>query len=109
MIGWAFLYAGVILGGISLPFAKLSHGFENMGYGIAAVLMYSTATICWVFAVKNIPLTSAYIIWIGLDATMVLLISYFMFSETFTVMKLMCVFLVLAGCIGLNILEIRKD
>jgi small multidrug resistance pump len=107
-IGWVYLYTGVISAGLSLPLAKLANGFEKLGYGIAAMTLYGIATLCWIMAMKHISMSTAYLIWLGLDASIVLLVSYFMFHESFSIGKLLCMALILVGCIGLNVLEIKK-
>jgi multidrug transporter EmrE-like cation transporter len=106
--GWIYLYSGVIMAGISMPLAKLSDGFANLPLGIAAMVLYSGATLCWIMAMKHISLSSAYLIWLGMDAAIMVLFSYFMFHESFSLGKLLCMGLILAGCIGLNMLEVRQ-
>lgn len=109
MNGWAYLYLGVLFGGLSLPLAKWSNGFEQMAYGVGAVLLYGLATVSWILAVKTIPLTTAYMLWIGLDAAIVFGIGYLLFAEHFTLMKLVYIALILIGCIGLNVLEFKDQ
>lgn len=108
-IGWVYLYGGVITAGISLPLAKLANGFEKLHYAIPALLLYAIAAICWLMSMKSISLSTAYLIWLGMDAAIMLLVSIFMFHESFSLTKLFCMALIILGCIGLNILEIKGE
>ncbi len=106
--GWIYLYAGVIAAGVSMPLAKLANGFEKLHYAIPAMLLYGTATVCWIMAMRHISLSTAYLIWLGLDAAIMLMVSHFMFHEQFGTGKMICMALIILGCIGLNVLEVRK-
>lgn len=92
-----------------MPLAKLANGFEKLHFAIPAVLLYMTATVCWLMAMKNIQLSSAYLIWLGMDAAIMLLVSHFMFHESFGIGKAFCMVLIIVGCIGLNVLEMRNQ
>lgn len=106
--GWIYLYGGVILAGISMPLAKFANGFEKLSYGLAAMTLYVGATFCWIMAMKQLQLSTAWLIWLGLDAAIMLMISYFVFHESFSLGKIICMVLIIAGCIGLNVLEVRN-
>lgn len=105
--GWVYLYTGVVAAGLSMPLAKFANGFEKLQFAIPAMVLYFTAAACWLMAMKTITLSSAYLIWLGLDAVIMLLVSYFIFHESFSVGKALCMALIMAGCIGLNVLEMR--
>lgn len=106
-VSWLFLYCGVVLGALSLPMAKYSQGFTHIGYGVSAVFTYSMATICWVMAVRSLPLSTAYLVWMGLDVVAALILSIFLFHEVFTPMKLLFIVMIVIGCIGLNVMEVK--
>jgi quaternary ammonium compound-resistance protein SugE len=106
--GWVYLYAGVIAAGFSMPLAKLANGFENLQYSIPAMVLYGIATACWLMAMKQLPLSTAWLVWLGMDVVIMLGVSYFMFHESFSLGKVVCMLLILSGCIGLNLLEMKK-
>jgi quaternary ammonium compound-resistance protein SugE len=105
--GWGYLYAG-LAAAISMPFAKLSQGFAHMPYGVFAMLANMVASFCWIASMKHISLSTAWLVWLGMDAAIMLLYSRFMFHESFSVGKILCLVMIVGGCIGLNILEIRQ-
>lgn len=106
--GWLYLYAGVVAAGLSMPLAKLANGFDKLHYAIPAMLLYVCATACWLMAMKQLPLSTAWLIWLGMDAVIMLGVSYFMFGESFSLGKVLCMLLIMAGCIGLNVLEMKS-
>ncbi len=105
--GWVYLYGGVVAAGLSMPLAKFANGFEKLHFAIPAMLLYAGAATCWLMAMKQLPLSTAYLIWLGLDAAIMLLVSYYIFHESFGLGKLICMVFIIGGCIGLNILEVR--
>jgi quaternary ammonium compound-resistance protein SugE len=106
--GWGYLYAGVLAAGISMPFAKLSGGFTHLTYGVIAMIINMVASFCWISSMKHLPLSTAWLIWLGMDAVIMLLYSHFMFHESFSLGKLLCMILIVGGCIGLNLLEMQQ-
>ncbi len=106
--GWGYLYAGVLAAGISMPFAKFSNGFTHLTYGVVAMLINMVASFCWISSMKHLSLSTAWLIWLGMDACIMLLYSHFLFHESFSSGKLVCMVLILSGCIGLNLLEMKK-
>jgi quaternary ammonium compound-resistance protein SugE len=103
--GWGYLTAGIILAGISMPLAKLANGFDKLYFAIPSTLLYWAANMCWIMSMKHIPLSTAYLVWLGFDAVIMLLLSYFMFHESFSFSKCCYMFLILIGCIGLTLSE----
>ena len=106
--GWGYLYAGVLAAGLSMPFAKLSYGFTNLTYGMIAMGINMVASFCWISSMKHLSLSTAWLIWLGMDAVIMLLYSHLLFHESFSFNKLVCMIFIIGGCIGLNILEVNK-
>ena len=91
-----------------MPFAKLSYGFTNVTYGIIAMTINMVASFCWISSMKHLSLSTAWLIWLGMDAVIMLIYSYFLFHESFGIGKLFCMILIISGCVGLNMLEIKQ-
>lgn len=91
-----------------MPLAKLANGFEKLHYSIPAMILYFCATACWLMAMKQLPLSTAWLIWLGMDAVIMLGVSYFFFHESFSMGKILCMLLILSGCVGLQLLEMKK-
>lgn len=88
---------------LSLPLAKLSNGFEKMGYGLVSMALYAAGTICWIMAMRYLSVSTTYLVWLGLDIVIMLSISHFMFGEVFSLSKWFFASLIIVGCVGLHV------
>ncbi|MDO9432699.1 MAG: quaternary ammonium compound efflux SMR transporter SugE [Pseudomonadota bacterium] len=53
-------------------------------------------------AVKSLPLGTAYAVWTGIGAVGTVILGIFLFKEPATVVRLVCVGLIVAGILGLK-------
>ncbi|MFO0660995.1 MAG: multidrug efflux SMR transporter [Polyangiaceae bacterium] len=56
------------------------------------------------FAVKSIPIGTAYSIWVGIGIVGTTLAGIFLFGETASISRLGCIAMILAGIVGLKLL-----
>ena len=103
--GWGYLALGIVLAGASMPLAKMANGFDKLYFAIPATLLYWGANLCWIMSMKHIPLSTAYLVWLGFDAVIMLMLSYFIFDESFGWQKCAFMLMILVGCIGLTLSE----
>ncbi|EOW9419189.1 TPA: multidrug efflux SMR transporter [Vibrio cholerae] len=81
---------------------KYSEGFSKP---LASVATLSALVISFVLlgiALRTLPLGVAYGIWVGIGAVGTALAAAFLFGETFTLIKLISLFLIVAGIAGLK-------
>ncbi len=67
----------------------------------AAMLAASMALLAW--AVKTLPLGTAYAIWTGIGAVGAVALGIVLFKEPVTLPRLFCVGLIVAGILGLKL------
>jgi quaternary ammonium compound-resistance protein SugE len=106
--GFGYLTIGIILAGISMPLAKMANGFDKLHFAIPSTLLYWGANLCWIMSMKHIPLSTAYLVWLGFDALIMMFLSVLIFNETFSLSKCFFMLLILVGCIGLTLSEHNK-
>ncbi|MCE2926233.1 MAG: multidrug efflux SMR transporter [Rickettsiales bacterium] len=58
-------------------------------------------------AIKVIPVGTAYAVWVGIGASGVALVSMVLFKEPATMIRLVCIALIVGGVVGLKLAEIR--
>jgi quaternary ammonium compound-resistance protein SugE len=100
---WLFLFAaGVfeILWALSL---RLSDGYTKLGPTLATIPLALLSTGLLAMAMRNIPMSVAYSLWLGMGVVGVVVLGYFMFRETITPWHLLCIGLILAGMAGLKL------
>ncbi|GHX61184.1 sugE protein [Vibrio cholerae] len=81
---------------------KCSEGFSKP---LASVATLSALVISFVLlgiALRTLPLGVAYGIWVGIGAVGTALAAAFLFGETLTLIKLISLFLIVAGIAGLK-------
>ncbi|ORP10330.1 QacE family quaternary ammonium compound efflux SMR transporter [Vibrio cholerae] len=81
---------------------KYSEGFSKP---LASVATLSALVISFVLlgiALRTLPLGVAYGIWVGIGAVGTALVAAFLFGETLTLIKLISLFLIVAGIAGLK-------
>ncbi|RBM28352.1 DMT family transporter [Vibrio tarriae] len=81
---------------------KYSEGFSKP---LASVATLSALVISFVLlgiALRTLPLGVAYGIWVGIGAVGTALAAAFLFGETLTLIKLISLFLIVAGISGLK-------
>src|SRR5262245_30072705 len=97
LIGSGFLEAGWA---VSL---KLSQGFSRLvpSVAFAVFALASLAGLAW--ALKQIPVGTAYAAWTGIGASVTALIGMLFLGDGVSVLKLVSLVLIIAGVVGLNL------
>jgi quaternary ammonium compound-resistance protein SugE len=82
---------------------KESDGFSRLGptLGFAAAVALSMVGLA--FAVRKIPIGTAYAVWTGLGAAAIAAIGIVAYGEPRTALRLGCIALILAGIAGLKL------
>lgn len=102
-MSYIFLALGIlfeVLGTICMKFAE---GFTRLVPSIFVFVFYSLSLVCLVFVLKKLPVSIAYAIWAGLGTALIAVIGIFWFKEPFTLIKLVSIFLIVMGIIGLEL------
>ena len=82
---------------------KYTEGFSRLGPSAATIvaMVASVALLGW--ALKVLPLGTAYAVWTGVGAVGTVLFGIVLFDEPTTVGRLVCVCLIVAGIVGLKL------
>ncbi len=82
---------------------KYTEGFTRLWptVGVAAALAASMALLAW--AVKTLPLGTAYAVWTGIGAVGAVTLGIVLFKEPVTAPRLVCLGLIVAGILGLRL------
>lgn len=105
---WLYFGVAIILEIVGTTLLKLSNGNEKWHITILSIISYS---LCfWVFskALKYFDIATAYAMWSGIGIVATALIGFVFFKESVSVMKVVCIMLILLGTIGLNLLTNGK-
>jgi quaternary ammonium compound-resistance protein SugE len=101
-VAWVILFiAGLCEIGWAVGL-KYTDGFTRLWptvfTGVSLVISMALLGI----AVKTLPLGTAYAVWTGIGAVGTVILGIFLFKEPATVVRLVCVGLIVAGILGLK-------
>jgi quaternary ammonium compound-resistance protein SugE len=82
---------------------KYSEGFTKLGPSIFTVITLALSMFLLGWAVRTLPLGTAYTIWTGIGAIGTVILGIWLFNEPLTVVRVGCIALILAGIIGLKV------
>ena len=101
---WIFLF---IAGLLEISWAvglKFSHGFTKLTPAIFTVACMIFSFYFLALALKQLPLGTAYAIWTGIGTIGTVVFGIILFKEPITIMRLVCIGLIMSGIIGLKLL-----
>lgn len=84
---------------------KLSDGFTNILISILTVFGMIASFYFLALALKNIPLGTAYAIWTSIGTIGTVVLGIILFKEPYSTLKLLCIFLIITGIVGLKLLS----
>lgn len=84
---------------------KLSNGFTNLTISILTVIGMVASFYFLAISLKSIPLGTAYAIWTGIGTVGTVILGIILFKEPITIMRMICITLIIAGITGLKILQ----
>jgi quaternary ammonium compound-resistance protein SugE len=82
---------------------KFSDGFTRIGWAAVTVVLMGISVLLTSFAVRVIPMGTAYAVWTGIGAAGIALVGMLYFGEPRTALRIACIFLIVAGIVGLRI------
>jgi len=81
---------------------KLSNGFSNVTATAVTVVLMIMTYICLAFALRDLPLGTAYAMWTGSGAVGVAIVGIIFFAEPLTALRVFSVLLIVCGIAGLK-------
>ncbi|WP_454064090.1 quaternary ammonium compound efflux SMR transporter SugE [Candidatus Nitrospira salsa] len=102
-MAWMFLLiAGFfeIVWAISL---KYTDGFTRLWPSIATVVAMGISMVCISFALRSIPMGTAYAMWTGIGAAGTVIVGMVLFNEPRDAVRLLSIAAILAGIVGLKL------
>jgi quaternary ammonium compound-resistance protein SugE len=104
-MSWALL---VIAGLFEIGWAiglKYTEGFTRLWPSVGTALAMVVSVVLLAFAMRTIPVGTAYAIWTGIGAAGTVALGIVLFNEPATVARLLCVGLIVSGIVGLKLTQ----
>jgi quaternary ammonium compound-resistance protein SugE len=104
-MAWAYLtVAGLFEIGWAIGL-KYSQGFSKPVPSLLTVVAMAFSLWLLAVAMKTIPVGTAYAVWTGIGAVGVAMLGMFLFGESREFLRVACLFLIIAGIIGLKLVS----
>ena len=103
-MGWLYVIAAGLLDVAWTTLLKM-HGFAKPLFTVVIIAMVFGVLACVHLALKTVPLGTTYSVWMGIGAIGTFTIGVLLFGESLSLMRLLCIGLILAGIIGLKLME----
>ncbi len=104
-MAWAYLaVAGLFEIGWAIGL-KYSDGFSKPVPSLLTVVAMAFSVWLLSIAMRTIPVGTAYAVWTGIGAIGVAILGMVLFGESREVLRVICLFLIIAGIIGLKLVS----
>ena len=84
---------------------KYSEGFSKPLPSVLTVVAMAFSLWLLAVAMKTIPVGTAYAVWTGIGAVGVAILGMLLFGESRELLRVVCLFLIIAGIIGLKLVS----
>ena len=84
---------------------KYTEGFTRLGPSVWTVAAMVVSLYLLAVAARSLPIGTAYAVWVGIGAAGTALLGMVLFGESRELLRLACVGLIIAGVIGLRLVE----
>ena len=84
---------------------KYSHGFSLIIPTVITIVCMIASFYFLALALKHLPLGTAYAIWTGIGTMGTVILGIILFKEPVTVLRIVCILLILSGITGLKLLS----
>ena len=82
---------------------KFTDGFTKVWPSIGTVVAMGISMVCMSFALRVIPMGTAYVVWTGIGAVGTVIVGMVLFDEPRNVVRLVCIGMIIAGIAGLKL------
>ncbi len=103
MQSWFYLTGAIILEVAGTSCMKLSEGFSKLIPSVLIFVFYGLSFVGLTIALKKIDVSIAYAVWAGIGTALIAVIGILYFKEPLTLVKVLSIFLIIIGVVGLNL------
>lgn len=103
-MAWIILLTAGIFEIVWAVALNYSEGFTKPWPSAIFIIAALISFACLSFALKTIPMGSAYAVWTGIGAVGIAILGMAWLSEPITILRIMCIILIVIGIVGLKVL-----
>ncbi|MGR9046194.1 MAG: DMT family transporter [Gammaproteobacteria bacterium] len=106
MVAWLLLFSAGVAEIVFALSLKLNEGFTRLWPSVLTMISGVGSFYLLMLSIKSLPLGTAYAVWTGMGAVGVAFIGIIVFKESAEPLRLVSIFLVVAGLVGLKLTHI---
>lgn len=84
---------------------KYSEGFTKLWPSVFTLITLILSFVLLAYAMKNLPISTAYVVWTGIGAVGTVISGVMIFAEPFDGYRLLCITMIIGGITGLRLLS----
>ena len=100
---WIYLIVAGLAEIVWATTMKYTQGFTKFGWSAATLAAMSVSIYFLSLALKDLPMSTAYAVWVGIGAIGVAIIGMTFLGETASLAKILFLSMIVAGIIGLKL------
>lgn len=104
-MAWIYLLIASVFEGEWAIALKFTQGFSRLWPSVACVIGMALSVLFLAFAVRTLPIGTAYAVWTGIGATLTAILGMILFDEPHDAPRLVCLLLIVLGVVGLRIVS----
>lgn len=102
-MAWTLLFIAGIFEIVWATLLKYTDGFTKLWPSVGTVVAMGISMVCLAFALRAIPMGTAYAVWTGIGVVGTVILGIVLFDEPRNVVRLMCIGMIIAGIAGLKL------
>lgn len=102
-MAWAYLFVAGLFEIVWAVTLKYTDGFSRLWPSVGTVVAMGISMVCLSFALRAIPMGTAYAVWTGIGAAGTALLGIILFGEPGGILRLSCIALIVLGIAGLKL------
>jgi small multidrug resistance pump len=102
-MNWIYLFSAIVLEVAGTLSLKLSDGLVRRGPVLLMILTYGLSFFAFSHALKHMEVGTAYAVFSALGTALMASVGILWFNEPATVLKIVSLFLIILGVVGLNV------
>lgn len=102
---WFYLFIAGLLEIVWAVGLKYTEGFTKLQPSVITIAAMFGSLWFLALSLKELPIGTAYAVWTGIGTIGTALFGIFFFAEPATFLRLLCLFLIVAGIFGLKIVS----
>ena len=102
-MAWIYLFVAGLAEVVWATTMKYTDGFTHLGWSVATLSAMSFSFYFLSLALKDLPMSTSYAVWVGIGAVGVAVVGMTILGEQASLMKILFLGMIVAGIVGLKL------